>query len=293
MSAIFGDKTGITTDQVRKPTTNANVTVFGDTFANRHPDLLATEEPMEIRVKGDGQQPIAVNVTMRTPGNDFELAVGFLFNEGLIAKRQDVRTVCYCADVDREDQRFNVVTVELKVPFDEDFRKRNFTSSSACGICGSASIAELACKIEPIAPAARVSKETVLSIPEKMKPKQKIFKSTGGLHAASLFSQSGKLQILREDIGRHNAVDKLIGNALLSGDLPLSNSILGLSGRIGFELVQKAAMARIPFIIAVSAPSSLAVKTAAELGITLIGFTRENSANIYSHPENVELIESP
>ena len=274
---------------VRRPTTDVMITaVRGDSTTVR-PDVLATEEPMEIRVQGSDQEAVPVTVTMRTPGNDFELAVGLLFNEGLIESYDDLRSVCYCANVSNAEQRFNVVTVELTHKYEGAARERTFFSSSACGICGTTSIEELATRTSAVESAMRIDIATVLAIPKLLNKGQKLFNLTGGLHGAGIFDSTGQLEVAREDIGRHNALDKIVGHYFLQKKLPLSDKILALSGRIGFELVQKAAMAKIPIIVAVSAPSSLAFKTAESLGITLIGFTRDHSTNIYTHPERIDL----
>ncbi len=272
---------------VRRPTTDTKITAVRDSSVTARPDVLATEEPMEIRIHGPNQEPAPITVTMRTPGNDFELAIGLLYNEGLIDAYGSLKTVCYCANVSDENQRFNVVTVELTSQFIGNQRARSFMSSSACGVCGTTSIEDLACRTAVVESQMELDITTVLSLPKLLLKEQKLFKMTGGLHGAGIFDENGRLEVVREDIGRHNALDKIVGHYFLEKRLPLSNKVLVLSGRIGFELVQKAAMAQIPVIVAVSAPSSLAVKTAESLGITMIGFTRDKSANIYSHPERV------
>lgn len=274
---------------VRRATTDINIVAIRGESGHIRPDILATEEPLEIRVHGPGQEATSLTVTMRTPGNDFDLAVGLLFNEGLLNDRSSLKTVCYCANVASEEQRYNVVTVELNKHFTNVFRERTFFSSSACGVCGTTTIEDLATKASRIKSDMTVNKDTILALPDLMFKKQKIFKQTGGLHGAGIFDTAGRLEIVREDIGRHNALDKIVGHYFMNGQLPLSEKILALSGRIGFELVQKAAMAAIPIIVAVSAPSSLAVQTAQSLGITLVGFARKGNANIYSHPERVSV----
>jgi FdhD protein len=255
--------------------------------AHERPEVLAAEEPMEIRVGGPGQEPVSVAVTMRTPGGDFELAAGFLFTEGLVAGRDDVRRVSYCEDLAPDEQRFNVVTVELAQAFDASRVSRNFFASSSCGICGKATLDDVEVHCAPIAPGPEVDGEAILSMPDALRTGQRVFEQTGGLHAAGLFSPGGRLLALREDVGRHNAVDKIVGECLLAGDLPLSGRVLQVSGRIGFEIVQKAARAGIPLISAVGAPSSLAVEAAERLGMTLVGFVREDRYNVYTHPQRV------
>ena len=251
------------------------------------PDVLAAEEPMEIRVEGADQQAVAVAVTMRTPGSDFELAVGFLYTEALISSRDEVRRVSYCEDLEPEDQHYNVVTVELARPFDASVLRRSFFASSSCGICGKATLDDVEVHCSPISPGPEVRGEAITAMPGTLRTAQRVFEQTGGLHAAGLFAPGGKLLALREDVGRHNAVDKIVGQGLLAGDLPLSERVLQVSGRIGFEIVQKAARAGIPVITAVGAPSSLAVEAAERLGMTLVGFVREQRFNVYTHPERV------
>lgn len=249
-------------------------------------DTVAAEEPMEIRAAGPGQEARAVAVTMRTPGSDFELAAGFLFTEGLILPGE-VKRVAYCDDVDDEEQRFNVVTVTLDRPFDHDALHRNFYASSSCGVCGKASLDDVAVRCEPVGPGPEISSAVIERLPEALRSSQKVFDRTGGLHAAGLFDVSGELIAVREDVGRHNAVDKVIGEQLLSGSFPLAKRLLQVSGRVSFEIVQKAAMAGIPVVCAVSAPSSLAVAAGERFGMTVAGFVRDGRFNVYTHPERV------
>ncbi len=261
------------------------VAVRGDLRSERS-DTLATEEPMEIRAGGPGQEVAPVAVTMRTPGGDFELAAGFLITEGLVAPHE-VDRVAYCEDVGPEEQRFNVVTVRLTRPFDAGALRRNFYATSSCGVCGKASIDDVDVHCAPVADGPIVEGAVLASLPEAMRGGQRVFDRTGGLHAAGLFDASGSLLSLREDVGRHNAVDKIVGEQALAGALPLSNRLLQVSGRVGFEIVQKAAVAGIPLIAAVGAPSSLAVEAADRLGMTVVGFLRGDRYNVYSHPERV------
>lgn len=251
------------------------------------PDVLAAEEPMEIRVEGDGQQAVQVAVTMRTPGSDFELAVGFLYTEGLVSGRDEVRRVSYCEDLAPQEQHYNVVTVELARAFDADGLRRNFYASSSCGICGKATLDDVEVHCAPIGPGPEVEGVAITAMPDALRKAQRVFEQTGGLHAAGLFSPGGRLLALREDVGRHNAVDKIVGQGLLAGDLPMSERVLQVSGRIGFEIVQKAARAGIPVVTAVGAPSSLAVEAAERLGMTLVGFVREERFNVYTHPDRI------
>jgi len=252
------------------------------------PDRLATEEPMAIQVRGLNQEPVNVAVTMRTPGSDFELAAGFLVTEGLVHDRHEVAGIRYC-DVAPEEQHYNVVTVDLTVPFTPDYAERHFFASSSCGICGRASLdqVEISCPVIPPGPV--VARSTIVSLPDALRRAQRIFEKTGGLHAAALFDTDGRMVETREDVGRHNAVDKLVGQALLAGNLPLRARVLMVSGRVSFEIIQKAAVAGVPITCAVSAPSSLAVEAGERLGMTIVGFLRGEKFNIYCHPERVDL----
>jgi FdhD protein len=252
----------------------------------RTADALATEEPMEIRVDAPGLEQRRVAVTMRTPGHDFELAAGFLFTEGIVAAQTDVRSVRYC-DVPREEQQYNVVTVDLRRPYDPELLQRNFYTTSSCGICGKASLDSISVRCAPVAAGPEVAESVVVALPDRLREAQRVFDRTGGLHAAGLFDTAGTLLELREDVGRHNAVDKLVGRALLAGELPLSERVLMVSGRLSFEIVQKAAVAGIPIVCAVSAPSSLAVDTGRRFGMTLVGFLRGSRFNIYTNAERI------
>ena len=241
---------------------------------------------MEIRAAGPDEELQPVAVTMRTPGGDFELAVGFLFTEGLIAPG-DVQRVAYCDEQPGEDQRYNVVSVRLHSPFDAARVRRNFYATSSCGICGKAALDDVAVSCGPVAAGPEVSADVVASLPEALRSKQRLFDRTGGLHAAGLFTPEGVLLSIREDVGRHNAVDKVIGEQLLAGNLPLSGAILQVSGRLSFEIVQKAAIAGIPLVSAVSAPTSLAVEAGERFGMTIVGFVRDGRLNVYTGSERV------
>jgi FdhD protein len=254
--------------------------------SGERPDTLATEEPMEIRAAGPDQELQPVAVTMRTPGGDFELAVGFLFTEGLI-RPEDVSRVAYCDNLPGEDQRYNVVSVRLEHPFDAERVRRNFYATSSCGICGKAALDDVEVLCGPVAAGPEVSAGILASLPHALRAKQSIFERTGGLHAAGLFSPEGALISIREDVGRHNAVDKVIGEQLLAGNVPLSGAILQVSGRVSFEIVQKAAVAGIPIVSAVSAPTSLAVEAGERFGMTIVGFVRDGGCNVYTHAERV------
>jgi FdhD protein len=274
---------------VRKTVTPTRAVAWRDGKAIDRPERLATEEPMEIRAGGPGQEPASVAVTMRTPGHDFELAVGFLAGEGLIRSRDEVASVRYCDLPPDEPQLYNVVSVFLTRPFEPAGAERRFYATSSCGICGKASLDQVEVHCAAIPPGPPLPASVVVSLPDALRRAQRIFEQTGGLHAAGLFERTGRVIAVREDVGRHNAVDKLVGRALLGGELPLSDGVLMVSGRVSFELVQKAAVAGLPVICAVSAPSSLAVEAAARLGLAVVGFVRGRGFNVYSHPERLDL----
>jgi FdhD protein len=273
---------------LRGPSGPVRVVEVDGKETRRRRDRLATEEPLEIRASGPGQPTVRIAVTMRTPGHDFELAAGFLFTEGLIAGRRAFSAIRYCTDVGVE-QHLNVVTVDMREHFDATRMQRNFFASSSCGVCGKASIDQLEVACEHVAGGPVVTREIITSLPDRLRAQQRVFESTGGLHATGLFQADGELIVAREDVGRHNAMDKLIGNRLLEGESPLSTRIALVSGRASFELVQKAAVAGIPIVCAVSAPSTLAVETARRLGVTLIGFLRGERFNVYAHPQRIDL----
>jgi FdhD protein len=274
------------TEPIRRNVTPARVIAVREGVRSERPDTLATEEPMEIRVAGPDDEAVRVAVTMRTPGADYQLAVGFLFTEGLIAPG-DVRRVAYCDDLDDEEQRYNVVTVTLGRAIDHDRLHRNFFATSSCGICGKAALDDVEVRCAPVAPGPHVPASVLVTLPDRLREKQSVFDRTGGLHAAGLFTPVGELVSLREDVGRHNAVDKVIGEQVLAGRTPLANHVLQVSGRASFEIVQKAAVAGIPIVAAVSAPSSLAVEAGERFGMTIVGFVREGRLNVYAHPERV------
>ena len=242
-------------------------------------DALATEEPLEIRVATADRAPLSASVTMRTPGADFDLTAGFLHGEGVVDRREEILAMRYCVE---GAQRYNRLTVHLAAGA-ERVRARASYTTSACGVCGASSIEEvLSLGVASLGEGPRVAPETLLSLPSRLRATQKLFDSTGGLHAAALFDPSGRLLRVREDVGRHNAMDKLVGAALLAGELPLHDRLLLVSGRLSFELVQKAARAGVAVLCGVSAPSSLAVELAESAGLTLVGFLREGSFNAYS-----------
>jgi FdhD protein len=273
-------------EPLRRNLTPARIVSLRGGVRSERTDTLAGEEPMEIRAHGPGQEPLRVAVTMRTPGGDFELAVGFLFTEGLIGPA-DVRRVAYCEDVDTEDQRYNVITVELERDLDESLLHRNFYATSSCGVCGKAALEDIEVRCAAIPMGFHVLAATVVSLPDALRSSQRVFDRTGGLHAAGLFTADGDVVTVREDVGRHNAVDKVVGEQLLAGNLPLSERVLQVSGRASFEIVQKAAVAGIPVVSAVSAPSSLAVEAGERLGVTVVGFVRDGGCNVYTLAERV------
>lgn len=261
-------------------------------FALSKLDLLAAEEPLEIRI-GFGPHSMreqkSIAITMRTPGNDLELTVGFLFTEGIISKTSDLTHIDHCTDSQGERSE-NVVRAEIhpNVDFDWTSLQRNFYTSSSCGICGKASIESLQqiCPL-PIESEMKVEPDVIHQLSLKMREKQSVFEHTGGLHAAALFTSRGELILMREDVGRHNALDKVIGAAVFKNLIPINDHVILLSGRCCYELIQKSVLAGLPIIAAVGAPSSLAVETARSFGQTLLGFVRNNSFNIYSHGERI------
>jgi FdhD protein len=261
-----------------------------DGVAGHRADTLVAEEPLEIRLNG---RPLAI--TMRTPGDDFALATGFLVSEGVLAAADEVASVVYCAGATVDDgNSYNVVDVRLAegVPVPDITLERNVYTTSSCGLCGKASLDAVRTATRlPIADrlTPRLTPDLLTSLPDRLRAAQTVFDRTGGLHAAALFDADGEALDVREDVGRHNAVDKLVGRALREGQLPLADRILMVSGRASFELAQKAVMAGIPVLAAVSAPSSLAVDLARETGLTLIGFLRGTSMNVYAGEDRIDL----
>jgi FdhD protein len=261
------------------------ITTIRDGQVAERIDALAAEEPMEIRVGGE-----QVAVTMRTPGADFELAVGFCLTEGLLAGPDDLGGIRYCAGVDDDGRNtYNVVDVATRsgLPVAPELRRNVYTTSS-CGICGTASLDAVRKRTADVTDdPVRVDAATLALLPDRLREAQRVFERTGGLHAAGLFTADGDLLCSREDVGRHNAVDKVIGWAATEGHLPLRGHVLLVSGRIAFEIAQKALVAAIPVVAAVSAPSSLAVELAAESGMTMVGFLRGASMNVYAGAQRV------
>jgi FdhD protein len=273
---------------IRHVTSARVISVRGSELEVRD-DLVVGEEPLEIRAAGPRQEPVQVAVTMRTPGHEEELAIGFLTSEGLLAGNHVTR-VTY-GDPATMAEPDDSVLVRLARRFDSELvARRNFVATASCGICGKASIDDVAVRCEPLPRGLPVvARSVITSLPDRLRAGQAVFERTGGLHAAGLFETDGRLVAIREDVGRHNALDKLIGSRVLARELPLWDRILMVSGRVSFEIVQKAAVAGVPVICAVSAPSDLAVRLADRLGVTLVGFLRGDSFNVYTHDGRVDL----
>ncbi|MEU8982563.1 formate dehydrogenase accessory sulfurtransferase FdhD [Streptomyces sp. NPDC048309] len=266
-----------------------------DGAVSTRPDTLVAEEPLEIRLNG---KPLAI--TMRTPGDDFALAAGFLVSEGVLGRADELQNIVYCAGATVDGSNtYNVVDVRTApgVVIPDITLERNVYTTSSCGLCGKASLDAVRTTARwtiddtkgDTTPPVRLEPELLASLPDRLRAAQRVFDRTGGLHAAALFTEEGELVDIREDVGRHNAVDKLVGRALQNGTLPLSRTVLLVSGRASFELAQKAVMAGIPMLAAVSAPSSLAVDLAAETGLTLVGFLRGTSMNVYAGEHRIAL----
>jgi FdhD protein len=278
----------------RRPVLKVLVDEPGTPSSRRVPDTLVVEEPLEIRVAGR-----AVSVTMRTPGDDFDLVAGFLVGEGLVRSADQVAAMRYCAGAEVDGQNtYNVIDVSPSLELDVSSLERNFYTSSSCGVCGKASIDAVRVSADGSPTLAiddegeRIDPATVIALPGALRAAQRVFDRTGGLHAAGLFTRTGDLLCVREDVGRHNAVDKVVGWALREGRLPLGGTVLQVSGRASFELVQKAYLAGIPVLSAVSAPSSLAVDLAQEVGMTLLGFVRPPGFNVYSGAQRLQALSS-
>jgi FdhD protein len=274
---------------VGRLTARRRVLRLGASDPVERPDTLVVEEPLEIRVGGK-----ALVVTMRTPGDDMDLAAGFLVSEGVISSAEHLREIRYCAGAVAGDlNTYNVLDVDLAdgVPPPDPSLERSFYTTSSCGLCGKASLdaVRTAARWSVAEDPVNVSPALLSSLPDRLREAQRVFEKTGGLHAAGLFDATGELLCLREDVGRHNAVDKVVGWALREGRLPLRGVVLLVSGRASFELTQKAWMAGIPVLAAVSAPSSLAVDLAAEAGMTLVGFLRGETMNVYAGTQRVQV----
>lgn len=268
------------------PTSRRTVTEFSGSASRRRLDTLVTEEPLEIRLGWSGSPPARLAVTMRTPGADFELAAGFLLSEGLLDADQRPASVTYCRDASvTAEQMYNVVTVELDAPPRRQPAERFTTVSSACGVCGAQSLDELLESApDPLPLKGSFEPRLVGTLPGRLSQEQPLFATTGGLHAAAVFDFAGALLLAREDIGRHNAVDKVVGARLLGRAAYDQDSILCVSGRIGFDIVSKAVRARVAAVVGVGAPSSLAVEVAEAAGITVCGFAKGDRFVTYSHP---------
>jgi FdhD protein len=269
----------------------ADVVALEGELQTRKRDEVVTEEPLELSLSEDGATR-TLAVTMRTPGNDFELAAGFLYDEAIVRSRDDIIGMSYCLDAAlNPQQQYNVVTVECRAgatAMDRARFERHFTIGSACGVCGRAQLDSLRdLGVRPLDDEVRVVASLLYELPARMQQAQRVFALTGGLHAAALFDEHGDALVVREDVGRHNAVDKIVGWGLLGSRLPFARCVLLVSGRASYEVLQKSIMAGIPIVASVSAPSSLAVDLAREFNVTLVGFLRGNRANIYNAPERI------
>jgi len=265
---------------MNRPTTSVQVVALRPEGPFERPDRVVTEEPLQVRLSLPGGPEVDVAVTLRTPGNDTELAVGLLVTEGIITSGTDVAAVRVGTDA---------VTVALRGEPASPPAQRRFVASASCGTCGKASVDDLEVAGPPLGPGPVVPRSVLVDLPERLRGGQRLFDRTGGLHAAGRFTAAGEAQAVREDVGRHNAVDKVVGAAALAGELPLTEEVLVVSGRVSFEIVQKAAVAGLAVLAAVSAPSSLAVSAARRRGVTLVGFVRDGTANVYTHPERIDL----
>jgi FdhD protein len=271
----------------RRTSTRVPLVVVGKGGGARRHDEVVTEEPMQLRAHGPGQPPRDLVVTMRTPGHDFELAVGHLASLGVVRTRDDVHQVRYCDVAPGEPQLYNVVTVATTAPLAEGLFGRVAPATASCGICGVTSVDQVRVAVEPRGPIEPIAADLLVGLPDELRAAQAVFDRTGAVHAAGRFRRDGTLEVVREDVGRHNAVDKVVGWSILTGPAVAPDDVLVLSGRVSFELVQKAAAAGFAVVVAVSAPSSLAVQLADELGVAVLGFTRAGTANVYAHPEHV------
>jgi FdhD protein len=266
-----------------KPSTSVKVLKWKAGRKGQVADQVASEEPLEVRVNGK-----SVSVMMRTPGQDKELAAGFLYTEGIIRSPRDIADIVGCENPKSElDENVINVFLSTKVHFNLGKLTRHFYTSSSCGVCGKASLEAVRQNFKPVKSNFRVPRKILSSLPGKLRAAQETFEKTGGLHASALFDAKGNLVILREDVGRHNALDKVIGWGLLRNRLPFKNSVLLVSGRVSFEIMQKALAAGIPLVAAIGAPSSLAVSMARENGQTLVGFLRDKGMNVYSERKRI------
>ncbi len=272
---------------IRRPTSIAPVTVFYRDQIRTKQDTVIAEEPLEIRLHNLWSDPKPFATILRTPGNDFELATGFLFSQGEITSKDDIHTICYCNLSEDELQSYNIVTVTLRTPLKNEAHKSKWIDS-ACGACGNTSIQEIENgSFQKNLSTIRIDASTVFKLPSLLRKNQQLFTKTGSVHAAGVFTQTGNAEFVREDVGRHNAVDKVLGACILANYKKHGESILALSGRIAFELVQKTSAANIPIIVAIGAPSSLAISLAKRAGITLCGFATQDTFNVYTYPERI------
>jgi len=280
-------------DHRKASRTRVRVTAVAGETTRQRSDWLATEEPLEIRVTdANTLDPVLTHVTMRTPGTDFELAAGFLLAEGIIKRQNQIRQMEFCVGpAATAIQQYNIVSVEVTNPDLGSRSQAHFrTAVSACGVCGKASLEELVLRgVEPISGEVEIDRAVIEQLPVLLRERQTLFESTGGLHGAALFTASGDVLAVREDVGRHNAVDKLLGWATLNPDRSGERAVLMVSGRLSYELAQKAVVGKIPVLAGVSAPSSLAVELASEFGLTLIGFLRGDSFNVYTGHQRLKL----
>jgi len=265
---------------VTRPTTSVQVVALRPDGPFERPDQVVTEEPLQVRLSMPGGPDLDVAVTLRTPGHDTELAVGLLVTEGIITSGTDVAAVRAGAEA---------VTVALRAAPTSAPAQRRFVASASCGTCGKASVEDLEVAGPPLGPGPVVPRSVLVELPERLREAQRLFDRTGGLHAAGRFTAAGQARAVREDVGRHNAVDKVVGAAALAGELPLADEVLVVSGRVSFEIVQKAAVAGLAVVAAVSAPSSLAVSAARRRGLTLVGFVRGGTANVYTGAERIDV----
>jgi FdhD protein len=274
---------------IERQATRVTVAAYRDGRLEEREDRLSGEEPLAIRAAGPGEDPVDVAVTMRTPGFEAELAAGFLYTEGLIDATDTIVGVTH-GDPATNSRPDDEITIHLARPFDASrVAERHFVATASCGICGKASLDEVEVRCGPIPDGPVVEPRTLLALPALLRAAQAVFEHTGGLHAAGLFTPEGELVAMHEDVGRHNALDKLVGSRLLAGELPLHDRIVLVSGRASFELVQKAAVAGAPVLAAVSAPSDLAVEAAERLGVTLVGFLRGDAFNVYARRDRVSV----
>jgi FdhD protein len=273
------------TSTTRRRVARVTASVRDGALVRSSSERLVGEEPLEIRVAGPDGVVVGTTATMRTPGHDFELAAGLLHAEGVIAGADDLAEIRYCTDVD--EQRYNVVTVHLRRAPRRDLAARSLMATASCGVCGTASIDELCERVPPVGGDATIDATVLAGLPDGLRAEQPLFDETGGNHGAGIFTTAGAALVVREDVGRHNALDKALGERFLAGALPAGDAVAVLSGRVSFELVQKTAAAGVPILVAVSAPSSLAVTTADRLGITLAAFVRQGRATVYTHPHRV------